>query len=217
MSINLPLPQVTRIPITGPAPYNTLVCVQTTSNGGPQTIPHGKLWRYPVTVPTKFRLAGFDQRVVPVFEHSTTAYISSIGPAEDDTWLYAVDEVTGAGFDQVDGSFFVNLNLAIMPAESISSECVTYGDPSQGGFIVCNILLTLQVTSYILCFEPPLPAPVHSIRHRAPAAHVSKIPERQAVSLSEQAARQLGLPFLLNPKLDSPATSSLGKCDCKRK
>lgn len=186
MSINLALPQVTRIPISGPEPYNTLVCVQTTSDGGGQLLQSGTITRYPLTVPTKFRLAGFDQRVIPVFEHSTTAFLSSIGPEKDDTWLYAVDEVTGAGFDQADGSYFVNVNMAAMAGEGVGSQC-------SGG--ICYYGVTVQVVSYVLCYEPPLPAP--SRFPGASAVYVNKVPPRRSANILEQAAIQFGRPYTL--------------------
>jgi hypothetical protein len=162
MSVNIFLPQVTRIPIAGPEPYNTLVCVQTESNGGPGDVNKGHMNRWSQTVPTKFVLAGFDQRVPPQFEHSTTAFISSIGPAEDDNWLYAVDSVTGAGFDPETGKYFVNVNFAMIPGDVPGQQCINYGDPQQGGIVVCYYYFTVQITSFVLCYEPPPPTPPKS-------------------------------------------------------
>jgi hypothetical protein len=210
MPINLLLPQVTRIPITGPEPYNTLVCVQTTSNGGPHLGEKGKTSRYPLTIPTTFRLAGFDQRVRPVFEHSTTAFLSSIGPIEDDTWLFAVDDVTGAGFDQVDGSYFVNINVAVQPGQAADFECVSYGDPAQGGIVICDYPFTIQIVSYVLCYEPPLPAPPPG-RPRTSTVFVDKVPPHRATSAAEQVAHQLSNQFSVGPR------QALSKCDCRQK
>ena len=227
MPVNIFLPQVTRIPITGPEPYNTLVCVQAESNAGPQDVKKGKLTRWPVTVPTPFRLAGFDQRVQPVFDHSTTAYLSSIGPAEDDTWLYAVDAVTGAGFDPVDGAYFLNINVALLPGAGEPSTCITYGDPTadptQGGLtIVCYYSLTIQVTSYVLCYEPPPPSPPPVGQHgRVAMSSPVASPIKAALQLSalDRVGAQLGLPAAITPSVlaraaVTPAKPDGGKC-CK--
>jgi hypothetical protein len=217
MSIKLALPQVTRIPITGPAPFNTLVCVQSTSNGGPQDVKKNRTSRWAVTVPTTFRLAGFDQRVVPVFDHSTTAFISSLGPLEDSTWLYAVDEVTGAGFDQVDGSYFVNINVAVLAGDAASEDCIGFGDPQDGTYVqICSYFYTIQVVSFILCNEPRLPDSQIPFGHRS-TVYVEKVPLHRAASLLEQAATQLGKPYALNPRREATSTTLLDGCDCKKK
>ena len=116
MSVNLFLPQVTRIPITGPEPYNTLVCVSVESTMGSQVVREGKLSRFPMRVFTPFHLMGFDQRMPPIFDHSTTAWISSVGPCEDGRWLYAVDSVTGTRFSPSDGTYYIDLMVAISPS-----------------------------------------------------------------------------------------------------
>jgi hypothetical protein len=216
MAITLPLPQVTRIPITGPAPFNTLVCVQTTSNAGPQDVKDNRTSRWSVTVPTTFRLAGFDQRIVPVFDHSTTAFISSIGPLKDSNWIYAVDEVTGAGFDQVDGSYFVNINVAVLAGDPADEDCMGFGDPQDGSYVqVCWYYYTVQIVSYVLCNEPRVPDIPNPFGNRS-TLYVDKVPPRRAASLLEQAAIQLGKPFVLNRNLGATSTRP-GGCDCKKK
>ena len=112
MTINIFLPQVTRIPITGPAPYNTLVCVSVETYLDGQVLRDRKLSQFPMQVATPFRLAGFDQRIPPTFDHSTTAWISSIGPMKDGNWVYAVNSVTGAGFTPTDGAYYLDLMTA---------------------------------------------------------------------------------------------------------
>jgi hypothetical protein len=194
MPVNLFLPQVTRIPITGPEPYNTLVCVQTETVGGFQQVTPGKMSRWATTVGSGFRLAGFDQRVPPVFDHSTTAYLSSIGPAKDDNWVYAVDEVTGAGFSSYDGSYYVNLNVAMMPGDPVPDECFSFGGP----YGICLYWTMVQVTSFVLCYEPPPPEPPGGHRRFVPrsameAAFSNRLPP--GAGLAERIARQMGVAF----------------------
>lgn len=169
MSVNLFPPQVTRIQITGPEPYNTLVCVSVESEIGPQDVRVGKLSRYSTQILTPFRLMGFDQRVRPIFAHSTTAWISSVGPFEDSRWLLAVDSIAETGFSPYDGTYYICVNVAISPGDSAPGTCITYGEvttgvPGDGTSITSSVLqecfyfATLQATSWILCHEPPVPS-----------------------------------------------------------
>ena len=205
MTVNLLLPQVTRIPITGPEPFNTLVCVSAEKLGGPKLVPSGKLSRFPARVQTPFRIAGFDQRVAPVFDHSTTAWLSSVGPAEDDKWLYAVDSVTGAGFNPTDGSYFVDLMLAILP-----------GDDSAPGTcfenIGCIYFFYMQVTSYVLCFEPPVSS---APRGRSRTGIMSsQVNLQKAHSLVELVSERLGMPVSL--AANATGATRATPCDCRK-
>jgi hypothetical protein len=166
MTVNIFLPQVTRIPITGPAPYNTLVCVSTESYLGPQELRDGVMSRFPIHIVTPFHLAGFDQRVPPVFDHSTTAWINSIGPIKDGNWVYAVDSVTGAGFTPTDGIYYIDLMAASSPDGTAPGTCMAFGE----GASICFYFIKIQVTSWVLCYEPPVVQP--------PAGHVHRFSDR---------------------------------------
>lgn len=162
MSVNIFLPQVTRIPITGPAPYNTLVCVSVETYLGPQELREEQLSRFPMRVATPFRLAGFDQRVPPTFDHSTTAWISSIGPMEDGNWVYAVDSVAGAGFTPTDGAYYLDLMAASSPDGSAPGTCIAFAE----GVGICFYFVRIQATSWVLCYEPPIVPPPQGHIHR---------------------------------------------------
>ena len=213
MPIQFFLPQVTRIPIVGPQPYNTLVCVQAESNCGPMPVTVGKLSRWSWTVPTTFVLAGFDQRAPPAFDHSTTAYMSSIGPFEDSTWLCAVDAVSGAGFNSADGSYFVNVDIALMPGQPLPETCL----PD----LTCLYFAKFQVTSFVLCNEPPLPASQslgQPIANRADLASIIK-PQR-GFTAADRIRELLGVPGVATPALSSVSNSggNKNKCDpCRGK
>lgn len=155
MPVNIFLPQVTRIPITGSAPYNILVCVSVETLLGPQELRDGRLSRFPMRVATPFRLAGFDQRVPPVFDHSTTAWISRIGPMENGNWIWAVDSVTGAGFSPTDGTYFLDLMAAGSPDGNAPNTCFAIAQ----GITMCLFHVGIQVTSWVLCYEPPIVPP----------------------------------------------------------
>lgn len=148
--VNVFLPQVTRIPIAGPAPFNTLVCC---TSGGLRSIPGagaGFITRGQVRVVSSFVLQGFDQRVAPNFQHSTSGWLAQIGPSEDDDWLYAIDSIADAGFDPVTGTFFVDINLAVQYGQ-VPSQFLT-GGLEEFIYAVC-------VCSYVLVNEPPLSQP----------------------------------------------------------
>jgi hypothetical protein len=185
--VNVYLPQVTRIPISGPAPYNTLVCCTfggispALSQGGAGFVTRGQgtLW-------SNFVLAGFDQRTPPQFEHSTAAWLAYIGPGTaDDTWLYSVDEISGAGFDPVGGRFFVNVDVAAMYAHW----------PSQFQQGLIEYVFEACVCSYVLVYEPPLP-------QSAPGAGRRPSPYRQYHQPANQLAGSL-LPGAITARAGS--------------
>lgn len=158
MPVNVFLPNVTRIPIAGPAPYNTLVCIkaETQCTGD---IELGKMFRSSIRITTPFKLAGFDQRVPPVFDHSTTGWISSIGPSPDCTWLRAIDSIKSAGFDPLTGLYYVDIDFAFLSDETAADRCITVipFNPETGeGMSICYFDQTIQITSYVLCTEPPV-------------------------------------------------------------
>jgi hypothetical protein len=141
------VPQVTRIPVTGPEPFNTLVCVAATSLIGPQVLREGKLSRFPMELQTQFVLAGFDQRRPPrTIKHSTTAWISSVGPCEDGRWLYAVDSVTGVRFSLIDGRYCIGLNVALRPSSPAPGMCIQLAQ----NFGFCFDFASVQATSWVL-------------------------------------------------------------------
>jgi hypothetical protein len=163
--VNVFPPQVSRIPIAGPVPFNTLVCC---TSGGAVTLPGagpGHVTRGQVTATSNFVLAGFNQRVPPQFEHSTCAWLARISPADDSEWLYAVDSIAGAGFDPVTGAFFVNLNLAVESAPV----------PSQFQHDVVQFFYDMYVCSYVLVNEPPLsPAGTQQVKPIADRVEASQ-------------------------------------------
>lgn len=148
MPTSLLVPQVTRIPIAGPQPYNTLVCVATQSFTGFRVVSTDTLSRFSVALGTQFRLAGFDQRVAPKFDHSTTAVTAATGPAERGTFQFAVDSVTGAGFDST-GTYFVAVDVAVQPSQIPPDLCSPLG--------FCLVEWMVAVCSFVLVYEPPVP------------------------------------------------------------
>jgi hypothetical protein len=156
--VNVCIPGVTRIPVTGPK-YNTLVCCdfagQLLMPGDYGKVQHGQITGYSNFVPYNF-----DQRNMPEFEHSTTGWISIMGPptvhyiagVPDETWLYAIDDIADAGFCPVTGRFYVTVDFAD------SDGC------------------TFNVCSYVLLWEDPpakpptnnCPKPMTFRQHRPP-------------------------------------------------
>jgi hypothetical protein len=190
---NVFLPQVTRIPITGSDQYNTLVCVTASDFVRYATIDNiGKLERGSQTISTLFKLFGLlDQNppVAPVFDHSTMATLTTIGPANHGSWIVAVDSVTGAGFDPSDGSYFVNVDTACMPCMVPIDQCI----PLLG---ICLWYTIIEVTSFVLCYEPPAKSEGHRRprpRHFEKSAVNARRIEPPRVGLSAEALwAQLG-------------------------
>jgi hypothetical protein len=191
------LPQVTRIPIKGPAPFNTLVAVSVSTAFG-ILIDLGKMRRWSSTVFTPFVLAGFDQRVPPAFQHATAACVDRFGPFPDSDWLWAVDSVLGAGFDAM-GTYFVNVQLAQENSDVYWPNCGLF----------CLLPAYIAVTSYVLCYEPPPPA---GQSQGAANMHLRPIGTDPAESLSQRLLRTLGVSAALSPS--GHGDSARRPCKC---
>ena len=163
-------PNVTRIPVKGPAPFNVLVCVSMTNVEPPspnevQVVGDGTILRFGGTIATPFILAGADPRVAPMFQHSTTLSLVLVGPAPANNFVYAVDAVTDAGFDKATNAWYVSWNAAYALTGALPELCVAYQTfvDSHGNSIeecvLYEVPFLLQVTSYVLCYEPPVPPP----------------------------------------------------------
>jgi hypothetical protein len=152
--VNVFAPQVTRIPIGGPAPYNTLVVVSGWNfiDSGSSYGPTHNVFHFPdQLVITPFILQGFDQRVPPVFDHSTSVSLTATGPSKNDDFLFAVDTITGAGFTPDNGTFYVTVATTI----EIPDEFIPQGTVYGGGYLVGAFL---NISSYVLVYEPPIAA-----------------------------------------------------------
>ena len=214
------VPQVTRIAIAGPAPFNTLVCC-----GAVGLVPIagvvGSVTRSQATFGTNFILAGFDQRVPPQFQHSTAAWLCGTGPAEDDTWLYAIDAITGTGFDPTSGEYFISTDVAVMYPH-IPSQFQT-------GLLVYQYFVS--ICSYVLVYEPPPPSqpggqrPVH-FSHTLPnlllrggptfAAPVFPPPQVHFVEPRPTGAI-FRAPYFTSPVVPDQRYKCRCECDCCRK
>jgi len=126
-----------RVPVAGPEPFNTLVVVHGTVSGVTAGASDNvRRWR--IQVGTPFLLAGFDPRVNPAFQHSTTAAIHTI-LATDDTWfVVAVDRVEGFFHE---GRWWIAAEWAVGVDEDVSA------------------LVGAHYSSWVLCYEPPLEHP----------------------------------------------------------
>jgi hypothetical protein len=165
------IPNVTRIPVRGPAPFNVLVCISMTvvhpsDPDGVIVQNDGNLVRFGGTVATPFILAGADPRVAPPFQHSTTLALAQIGPAPNNDFVYAVDSLTDAGFDKITHAWTVSWSAALAATGSLPAElCVQWttvtdaNGNTQQECIAAELPFALQVMSYVLCYEPPLPNP----------------------------------------------------------
>jgi hypothetical protein len=157
--VTVPVPQVTRIPILGPKPFNTLVCCSFGGEGSTPIGSIGRVGRGPETAISSFVLQGFDQRTPPQFEHSTTGWLAIIGPCQRATWLYAIDAIDSAAFTPT-GVFTVTVNVAAMPAQAP----VQY----EGG-VEFAYGWAVWICSYVLVYEPPPTYPAGNQMRLVPA------------------------------------------------
>lgn len=222
MAVNIFLPQVTRIPITGPEPYNTLVSVSVDSIFSGGLFRDGVLKRFAQRVTTPFRLAGFDQRVPPIFDHSTTAWISSTGPTKDGNWIIAVDSISGAGFNPTDGSYYIDLMGAGQVDGAAPGTCFGFAE----GIPICFYTPRLQITSWVLCYEPPIvPLPqghIHQlndlVRQGFSPADLARIPTKSpartaAADHIRRILGQFGIPISMSVSGAGSVTSG-SRCVC---
>ena len=129
-----PVATAVRIPIQGP--FNTLVVVHLRDAS---VIPgiminNGDMTRSNLSFPSNFILVGFDQRSPPVFQHSTTGFLSYIATGDDATFTYAIDAVS-AHFDEA-GRYWVDYSAAMLNDREVSAGACT-------------------LTSWVLVNEPP--------------------------------------------------------------
>lgn len=134
---------VIRIPVAGPAPYNTLVVVRGFAPlGPPWKSPGGsKIVRFHFLVRSNFVLqGGGDQRISPVYMHSTAAALSDIWCSTDSAFTYAVDNVDGKFAE--DGRWMIVLDTA---AQGSDPSAPWESAPGMAGWF--------HFSSWILCWE----------------------------------------------------------------
>jgi hypothetical protein len=148
-------PPVVRIPVTGPAPYNTLAVVRTHSgqiSGNWQE--YTGIGRGSVTVPTNLVLTQYDPRRPEQqdVKHSSMATIRMIQIATDWSlfndgnadFVWAVDAVQPKSWVDETGRWHVTVDLA-WAAHGSSIGIMSY-----------------QLSSWVLCWEPPGERPTPS-------------------------------------------------------
>lgn len=138
---------VVRIDVTGPEPFNTLVCVRGVFPvvfGGWSL---GKLHRWRALCVTPFILRGFvqDDTEQPPSLHSTTGALQMIQQGPDveifadagGSFVYAVD-AAGRGYFTSDGHWAVEMDVADLALDTIATA-------------------RAYLSSWVLCWEPPRP------------------------------------------------------------
>lgn len=148
-------PELFKIPVAGPAPYNTLVVVNQWffSDMSNHTGNSEDYFHYNVKVITPYVPSGFDPNsLAPIaFNHSTTFAFLNTGPSSDDHFLYAVDGITDAGFDPEYGYFYVSVDTVMqMPNYQIPQGTPVAVGPL-GAWIIWTSFL---MTSFVLVQEP---------------------------------------------------------------
>ncbi|MEJ1933302.1 hypothetical protein WDZ92_24145 [Nostoc sp. NIES-2111] len=130
-----------------------------------------------------FQLQGFDPRVPPPFQHSTTAAITRFQSTDDTPLVAAVDAVTRAFFN---GSGIWTVELAVADL----ADTVFYDAGA-------------RITSWVLCYEPSpdpnLPKGGPSIPRTGARSFAPSTFDRQIEQEMRAAIRQLASS---EPKLD---------------
>ena len=229
--------QITRVPIVGPHPYNTLVYVGGTLDAvgslDPVSVPEiGKTGRASIIYRSQFKLIGWDPRTSPLeVPHSTTIVMDSLGPQQNCTFEAAYDSVRYAGFDPhsktipADGRFYYVIDIGLLFSRGLSANCLQLGiessDPTSPPFSVCALYefpFSFQVSSYFLVWEPDPPKQPAQWGNQQP--HPTKIGKSReaAERLSDKQPAKVGRALLQGGRiaLSSPsAKAQKPGCNCE--
>jgi hypothetical protein len=103
--------RVTRIPVAGPAPYNTLAVVRTVVWVSKYSVSTGETHHDHVDIATDLIVRGFTEGDrLPRASHSSTASLHMMQSSDDNSFTIAVDVVTGA-FDET-GTWVLTVDTA---------------------------------------------------------------------------------------------------------
>lgn len=141
------MPDYLRIPVTGPAPYNTLAVVHHFEFVAFVPPSDDSYYKTQLVVKSHFRLQGFDQRIqYPSPEHSTTVNLTHLSTDRDPSWLVAIDAVDGF-FSDDDGTWCVRFDFASKKDAALGA--------------------TFDLCSWVLCYETPLSADAGRVSPRS--------------------------------------------------
>lgn len=140
-----------KIPLAGPAPYNTLVVVNQWFSANQADHYEGQedYFHYNVQVLTDYSPSGYDPNsLTPVdFQHSTTfAFINTIA-SNNSHFFYAVDQITDAGFDPPTGAFYVSVDTVVQLADMVNPQGTEI-------FLGWENDVAFLMTSFIMVNEP---------------------------------------------------------------
>ena len=127
--------ETVRIPVAGPAPFNTLAIVRGRVPTQAYAPADDVLHRYQHTVATSFTLKDYDPSVPPPFQHSTVAALQLMEADDDTSFVVAIDEVV-AGFFGYMGNWTLVFNVAAQ-WDNVDNASAAY------------------FSSWVLCYEPP--------------------------------------------------------------
>jgi hypothetical protein len=154
---------VVRIPVVGPEPFNTLVVVRGQVPTTSYRHADDTLQRRKLAVGTNFSLIGFDPRVPPPSQHSTTAALQMMQASDDSAFVIAVDGID-AGFFDDSGRWTLVVRVADLFDEVYAAS-------------------NAYISSWVLCYEPPPPERPHGREppiRIAPGARYSVIEQGMA-------------------------------------
>ncbi len=139
---------INKTPIAGPSPYNTLVSVAAWGIFGPgELVNVGQNYAQTATWPTGYVIAGFNPDLDVDFKHSTSVFLSTTPGAKADNFLYALNQINSAFFDQ-SGQFNVAIDTVMQPPDTSLPTTP---------FLVSGweVFVAFYISSFILVTEPP--------------------------------------------------------------
>lgn len=150
-------PQITRFPVAGPSPFNTLVAFTTwlSANVGDKYGETNNYFQYKQRIFSPLVMAGFDPSnppaSQPAFKHSSFVQFIDPGPAKNDHFLFAVNEISDAGFDMTNGTFYVDVTTAVQLPDNSIPQVQEFAVGFMAGFV---ITAAYRLTSFVLVNEP---------------------------------------------------------------
>ncbi len=159
MRTNIDQPSVFKMPVQGPAPYNTLYVVTQWDFVAQENLYDNdtNLHQYSnVVVSSPINIVGYDpNNPVPV-QHSTTAFLTTTGPSANDNFLYAVDAIQGVTVAD-SGNISFLISTAVKCPNLAIPQGIAFAIGPDGAW---EIQAALLISSFILTVEPQAaPAP----------------------------------------------------------
>jgi len=174
MRTNIDLPSIFKMPVQGPAPYNTLYAVTQWDFVAQENLYDNdtNLHQYSnVVVSSPINIVGYDpNNPVPV-QHSTTAFLKTTGPSANDNFLYAIDAIQGVTVAD-SGNISFLISTAVKCPNLAIPQGIAFAIGPDGAW---EIQAALLISSFILTVEPQAAATPPNTGQRAWSQYFNEI------------------------------------------